>query len=522
MSDPERLKTVADISRVHARERPDAIALDFNDQTTTYGQLDGYANRVAQGLIALGQKPGARIGYLGKNNHRYFEVLLGAFKARNVVVGVNWRLAAPEIAYVLNDAGCEVLFVGKGYYDIAEKILPDCPKLKAVIAIDGGHAKWPAYEDWRNGQSATDPMLPIADDDDVIQLYTSGTTGHPKGVQLTNANYMAVVESATKMGLATYTPEDTVLVAMPLFHVAGVNIGLLTLAHGARGIVLGDIDPGEILRLIEKKRITFAFLVPAVILFLIQHARAGETDFSSLNNISYGASPITDTVLLKAKEMMGCDFLQVYGLTETTGGGTYLPPEDHDPARGKLRSCGKPAPGYELRVVGGGGKALGPREVGEIQIRAAGIMKGYWNKPGATEKAVSGGWFSTGDAGYFDEDGYLYIHDRVKDMIVSGGENVYPAEVENAIASHPDVADVAVIGVPDERWGEAVKAVVVTKPGTNPDAKAIIAYARERIAGYKLPKSVDFIEALPRNPTGKILRRELRKPYWEGRERQVN
>jgi acyl-CoA synthetase (AMP-forming)/AMP-acid ligase II len=259
-----------------------------------------------------------------------------------------------------------------------------------------------------------------------------------------------------------------------------------------------------------------------VILFLTQQPNARQTDFSSLKIISYGASPIAQDLLLTAKEIMGCDFLQVYGLTETTGGATVLRPEEHDPALGKLRSCGKPAPGHEIRVVDNSGRSLPPREVGEIVIRAPNVMKGYWNRQEATGKAIVDEWFYTGDAGYFDEDGYLYIHDRVKDMIVSGGENIYPAEVENAIFGHPSVADVAVIGVPDPKWGEAVKAVVVPKPGTKPDEAGIIAWARERIAGYKLPKSVDFIEALPRNPTGKILRRELRKPYWEGRDRQVN
>ncbi|MDE2351201.1 MAG: long-chain-fatty-acid--CoA ligase [Alphaproteobacteria bacterium] len=516
------LKSVADISRLQAAERPDAVALDFKGRITTYGEIDERASRVAQGLIALGQQPGARIGYLGMNCDRYFEVLLGAFKAKAVIVGVNWRLAPPEIAYVLNDAGCEVLFVGRECYDIVAQLRADCPKLKTVIAIDGGHESWPAYESWREAQSPADPMLPVADDDDVIQLYTSGTTGHPKGVQLTNANYLAIFDSATRLGLATYTPDDAVLIAMPFFHVAGVNIGLLSLVHGARGVVLGEIDPTEILRLIEAKRIAYAFLVPAVILFLTQHPRARDTDFSSLKNISYGASPISESVLGTARNLMGCDFVQVYGLTETTGGGTYLPPEDHDPARGKLRACGLPAPGFEVRVVDAQDRPLAPREVGKIVIRANGVMKGYWHRADATKKAVAGGWFHTGDAGYFDEDGYLYIHDRLKDMIVTGGENVYPAEVENAIFGHPGVADVAVIGVPDSRWGEAVKAVVVKKPGAEVSAADLIAHARGRIAGYKLPKSVDFVDALPRNPTGKVLRRELRQPYWEGRERQVN
>ncbi len=522
MFDFSKLKSVADISRIHAAERPDAVALDFRDRTTTYRELDERTNRVAQGLIGLGQKPGARVGYLGKNCDRYFEVLLGAFKARAVVVGVNWRLAPPEIAYVLNDAGCEVLFVGKEYYATVEKILPDCPGLKTVIAMDRGHASWPEYDAWRDARNPDDPMLPVAPDDDVIQLYTSGTTGHPKGVQITSANYLAIFECLGGVPIGKYEPDDVVLIAMPLFHVAGVNLGLLTLAQGAHGIVLGETDPAEILRLIRTKKITYAFLVPALILFVLQHPEAATTDFSSLKNISYGASPISDEVLLRARSVFGCEFLQVYGLTETTGAGTLLAHDDHDPARGKLRSCGKPAPGHQLRVVDGDGRPLPAGQVGEIQIKAPSVMKGYWNKDEATRKAISDGWFATGDAGFFDQDGYLYIHDRVKDMIVSGGENIYPAEVENAIMGHPAVGDVAVIGVPDTRWGEAVKAIVVKKPGLEAEPADIIAWARERIAGYKLPKSVDFIEALPRNPSGKVLRKDLRAPYWEGRDRQVN
>ncbi|MDE2353047.1 MAG: AMP-binding protein, partial [Alphaproteobacteria bacterium] len=210
MSALAEVRSVADIPRVQARLRPDAVALDFHDRLTTYGELDERASRVAQGLIALGQQPDARIGYLGKNCDRYFEVLLGAFKAKGVIVGVNWRLAPPEIAYVLNDAGCEVLFVGKDYYGAVEGLCAACPQLKTVIAIDGGHQSWPAYERWRDAHPATDPLLPSADDDDVIQLYTSGTTGHPKGVQLTNANYLAIIDSATRLGLATYTPDDAV------------------------------------------------------------------------------------------------------------------------------------------------------------------------------------------------------------------------------------------------------------------------------------------------------------------------
>jgi acyl-CoA synthetase (AMP-forming)/AMP-acid ligase II len=255
---------------------------------------------------------------------------------------------------------------------------------------------------------------------------------------------------------------------------------------------------------------------------MLQHPKCATTDFSSVRRLSYGASPIAEDLLRKAQEIFQCPFIQLYGLTETTGAGTYLPAAAHDPAQAKLRSCGIPFPGIEIRIIDERGAPLGVGAVGEIVIKSQVIMKGYWNKPEATAKAIVDDWFHTGDAGYFDDEGYLYIHDRLKDMIVSGGENIYPAEVENAVFGHPAVADVAVIGVPDEKWGETVKAVVVLKPGTQVSAQELIEYARSRIAGYKIPRSVDFIAALPRNPSGKILRRELREPYWAGKTRRVN
>ncbi len=237
----------------------------------------------------------------------------------------------------------------------------------------------------------------------------------------------------------------------------------------------------------------------------------------------YGASPIAEDVLLRAQDTFKrAGFVQLYGLTETSGGATHLPPEAHDPAKGKLRSCGIPNPGMDIRVVDDKGEDVPTGEVGEIVIKGGSIMKGYWNRPEATTDSIRDGWFYSGDAGFFDKDGYLFIHDRVKDMIVSGGENIYPAEVENALFGHPAIADAAVVGVPHEKWGEAVKAIVVLKPGEQATPDEIIAFAKTRIASYKVPKSVDFIEALPRNPSGKILRRELRAPYWEGRERMVN
>jgi acyl-CoA synthetase (AMP-forming)/AMP-acid ligase II len=518
------LKSMGDLTRQQAKLRPNEIALVFEGRETTFAQLDKYASQVANGLIAEGVKPQGRVGYMGKNSDIYFEMTMGSYKANAVVVGVNWRLAGPEVEYVVNDAHCEVLFVTSEFYGLIEKCLPNMKSVRKLIAIDGGHASWESFAAWRDRQKTDDPNLAVKMDDTAIQLYTSGTTGHPKGVELTNANYFGVFEALSNdpnSGL-NWNAGDVTMVCMPVFHVAGVNIGVLSIAQGCKGVVLKDIDPTKILQLIEQYKINHAFFVPAVILFLTQHPLAKTTNFKSLQNISYGASPIAEDLLVKAKDVFGCKFSQLFGLTETSGAGTWLAPEDHDPAKKKLRSCGKPLPGLQLRIVDGAGKDVPVGDVGEIILKGPTIMKGYWNKPEATAKSIVNGWFYTGDAGYLDKDGFVFIHDRVKDMIVSGGENIYPAEVENAVFGHPAVADVAVIGVPDEKWGEAVKAMVVLKPGAEATSADIIGWARDRIAGYKLPKSVDFIQALPRNPSGKILRRELREPFWKGRERRVN
>lgn len=523
MYDFDGLDVLADIPRQQASRRAGAIAMVFRERTTTFGDLDRRSSRVANGLIALGQPPQQRVGYFGKNSDRYFEVMLGALKANTAIVGVNWRLAAPEISYVLNDAGCEVLFADAEFAPLIEKIGMECPRLRHRIVVEGERDGWSSYPAWRDTQSDDDPCLPIAPEDDAIQLYTSGTTGHPKGVQLTNANYLAFFRAAQEARWGDFAAGEANLVVMPNFHVAGTNMGIATLAQGATAIIQREVDPAEILQLIAHHRIKSAFLVPAVIGMLVQHPKIGEADISSLRSIFYGASPIAEALLAQAQTVFtGCGFTQLYGLTETVGAATALQPADHVAEKGLLRSCGKPYPGIEVKTVDGSGRATKAGEVGEIVIRGGVVMKGYWNKSEATAAAVRNGWFYTGDAGYFDADGYLYIHDRIKDMIVSGAENIYPAEVENALFGHPAVADVAVIGVPDEKWGEAVKAIIVLRPGEATTAADVIAFARTRIAGYKVPKSVDFVAALPRNPSGKVLRRELREPYWAGKERRVN
>jgi len=511
---------MADPIRHHARVRGEKTALIFEDRATSYAELDERSSRVANGLIAEGVGHAGRVSVLAKNIDVFFEIYYGSTKAGAVLVPVNSRLAAPEVAYVLNDAGAEVLFVSSEFYDLIKNIAGNIPTVKRIIALNDDHPDWSAYSAWRDQQSPDDPARERDTTDTSIQVYSSGTTGHPKGVELSHANFLFMLPKVLQ-DWGTWDENDVSMVAMPLFHVAGCQWGFVAFYVGGTNVLMADVDPPAILKAIEAHRITQTIFVPAVILFLLQTPGCAETDFSSVKQVVYGASPIPLPVLKQAVETFGCGFAQVYGLTETTGAVTYLPPEDHDGGE-RMKSCGKPMRTAHIRVVDENGDDCAPGQVGEIVVGGGQVMKGYWNLPEATAQAIRGDWFHSGDAGYFDEDGYLYIYDRVKDMIVSGGENVYPAEVESALAAHPAIADVAVIGVPDDRWGEAVKAVVVAKPGETVSADDVIGFAHQQIAGYKCPKSVDFIDALPRNPSGKILKRELRKPYWEGQERQVH
>jgi acyl-CoA synthetase (AMP-forming)/AMP-acid ligase II len=516
------IEVLGDILAHHAGERPDKPALVFEGRTTTYAGLLAHSNQVGRALAAVGCGKGTRVAQIGRNSDVFHEMLFGAALVGSVLVAVNWRLAPPEIAYIINDAKAEVIFVGREYCETIEKLLPELPTIRHVVAIDGGHPAWPAFEAWRDAQADGPLSKAVAPADVALQMYTSGTTGHPKGAMLTHANFVTALSAGVEH-IAGWSVDDMNLVVMPQFHIAGAGWGVFGLFVGASNVVMRDVDPGAILALIQQHKITRVFMVPAVILFCLQHPNCAKTDFSSLQVIAYGASPIPLPLLQQAVKVFRCDFVQVYGLTETTGAVTQLPAEDHSAdGNPRMASCGKPYGDVELKIVDTDGNALKPREIGEICCRTRQNMAGYWNQPEASARAIRGEWFHTGDAGYLDEDGYLYIYDRVKDMVVSGGENIYPAEVESALFGFEGVADVAVIGVPDEKWGEAVKAIVVKKPGATFTADDLIAYARTRIAGYKVPKSVDFAEALPRNPSGKILKRELRAPYWEGRERQVH
>jgi acyl-CoA synthetase (AMP-forming)/AMP-acid ligase II len=365
-------------------------------------------------------------------------------------------------------------------------------------------------------------MLPADPEEVCVQLYTSGTTGRPKGAQLTHRAFVVQRAADEKAGeWNSWNERDVIMIPMPVFHVGGTGWGFQGFYNGATQVILGQADPGQIIDTIQKHRVTKVFVVPAVLQFMLQHEKAKTADFSHVRVVLYGASPIPEEVLVKALDTFKCPFVQLYGMTETAGSVTYLPPDVHVPGSPKLKSCGLPFDGVEINIVDGDGNVQPPGEVGEIVVKSPAIMKGYWNLPEATAEAVRDGWYYSGDAGYKDEDGFIYVYDRVKDMIVSGGENIYPAEVESALFKHPAVADAAVIGVPSERWGEEVKAVVVKEKGDHLTEQELIDFVRTQIAGYKTPKSVDFVDSLPRNPSGKLLKKDLRAPYWEGRGRQV-
>ena len=517
----ETVWKMADVVSEQARSRGASPALIFEERITTYRELDQHASQIANGLIAVAVHRHSRVAVLDLNSDRYFEVLFGTARAGGVLVGINSRLAAPEVAYILADAGAEVLFVGQEHYHLIEQIESSLHGVRLIVALHGGHARWPDYQAWRQAQSDRDPRVASDVDDDFIQVYTSGTTGNPKGVCHTYRTWSAFTRVSRQEAWGAYSPQTVTLACMPQFHVAGFNTTCLTLLAGGRSVIARKADVEQILRLLSHWGVTDTLLVPTLIQAIISHPAAATADLSRLRTILYGAAPIAPDLLDRARQLFRCGFVHMYGLTENLGGATYLSDDMHRPELGKLRSTGRAHDGLELRIVDPDGNAVAPGVVGEILLRSPWNMRGYWRNPAATAEALRDGWLRTGDAGYVDSDGYLYIHDRVKDMIVTGGENVYPAEVEHALFGHPAIAEVAVIGVPDDRWGEAVKALIVLKPGVTLDRESILSFARARIAGYKLPKSIDVVTQLPRNASGKLLRRVLREPFWRAHARQV-
>lgn len=508
-------RSLGDVVRERGGAEREKTALIFEDRSLSYAELDRRSNQVANLLIAQGIGIGDRVAILSKNNVCYLDILFGTAKAGGVLVPLNWRLAPTEIGYIIGDSDPALLFVERGLEALVPAEASDGRQL--IAFSDRGTCD---YDADLETISDADQMVDVGADDIAMLIYTSGTTGHPKGAMILHRNFVRHCETdAPEVPYWTgVSREEICLVVLPLFHVGGLELVLRPLFSGATVILHREVDLGMILTDIERYRVTMTGLVPTALQMMLSHPQATSTDFSSLNKFLYGAAPITIGLLKEGLERMGCDFVQSYGMTEANGVFVMLSPADHaDRDAPRLRSAGKPTFDAEVRIVDlETRKDVNTGEVGEIMMRGSSVMKGDWNRPEATAEAIDGdGWLASGDAGYRDADGFIYVCDRVKDMIVSGGENIYPAEVESAIYGHPAVAEVAVIGVPDPRWGETVKAVVVPRAGETIDPDAIVAWARGRIAHYKAPRSVATIDALPKNAAGKILRRQVRALFTD-------
>ena len=497
--------TMANLVRGFASSTPDRPAATMAGRTVTFAELDARSSQVANALLAEGVGAGDRVAVLDKNSVEYYEMIFGAAKAGAVLVGVNFRLARAEVDVILADCGATVVLVG-------EEFLPLVPSAAGHRVIVFG----PDYEAWLGAQSTEDPGLGTDPEAVVLQLYSSGTTGLPKGAMLSSAN----LSFTPIMGAEFYdaTSASVNLLTSPLFHIGGTGYGLTTMGQGGHTVIMRDFDAVEMLALIERYRVTNAFLVPTTIKMLLDALDEHPTDLSSLHLIAYGGAPMSEALLLRAITGLQCSFLAVYGMTETAGSVLCLPAADHDPGGPRaslLGSIGKPMPWHEVEVHDPLTGTQCPAGVdGEIWVRSGQNMVGYWRQPELTAATMSAdGWLRTGDAAMCDEDGYIFMRDRLKDMIISGGENIYPVEVEMVLAQHPGVAEVVVIGFPHERWGEAVMALVVPKPDAGLSQDELIEFCRLGLARYKCPRSVEFVEALPKNASGKVLKRVLREQY---------
>ncbi len=509
-----------------AREHPERTFSEQGERKLSYGAAQALSNRLARALLRAGVGRGDRFAYLARNNLEYVVFFFAASRIGAVPVPLNYRLAPAEIAYIVADAAARLVVARGEYVGLVEGIREDLPEARTFVAQDApAPAGWLAFEEFAGAEPDTSPEARVGPDDDLYQMYTSGTTGRPKGAVLTQR---AVISQFTQQFVSVEVQHrDRVLVVAPLYHAAAAVTALGTCLGGGTLVIHEDFSPADVVRALSEERIARTTLVPAMIQACLAFVPdVADRSYDDLRLIVYGASPIAAETLRRAMEVFRCDFAQGYGMTETTAQLTLLTPEDHRRAlRDRpelLLSAGRPLPATEIRIVDEEGREPPPGEIGEVVARGPQLMRGYWKLPEATEEAFRGGWLHTGDAGRLDAEGYLTLEDRIKDMIVSGGENVYPREVENVLFEHPAVADVAVIGVPDERWGETVKAIVVLRPGASATEEELIEFCRGRLAGYKRPRSVDFVDALPRNPSGKVLKKVLREKYWAGRGRRVS
>lgn len=504
--------------------RPDAIAYAQGDRRLTFQDVERASNQIANALAAMGVVQGDRVAALTRHHLDCMLLLLAACKLGAVCMPVNWRLTVAELEYIVDNGQASFLLVDA---DLAASALQArLPRLKQLVCTEQAGEGLPGFEDWYSRFGTDFTPVQAETSDAALQLYSSGTTGLPKGVVLSHQGLLAVAQAIETDW--EFDHRHVMGNPLPVFHVAGICVLVATLYTGARTEAYSSFDPAAYLQSFAAQGITHTLLVPAMIQFMLQNPAARTADYRNLRLMAYAGSPISEVVLQQAAEVFQCKLVQAYGLTEVSGVATFLSWADHQAGvPGLLRSAGRPVGGARLRIVDPTNlKDLPEGEVGEIWIESIRNLKEYWRNPEATAAAfpegrnANGGWFRSGDGGYL-KNGYLYITDRIKDMVLSGGENIYPAEVENVLMRHPDIADGAVIGVPNAVWGEAVKACVVLRPGAQSSEHDIIAFMRANLAHYKCPKSVDFLDALPRNPSGKILKRMLREPYWQGQARAI-
>ncbi|MET7855048.1 fatty acid--CoA ligase [Streptomyces avermitilis] len=510
--------TLTHTSRAHAGSRPHHAAIVCEGRITTYGKLHRESNRAAHALRVSGVQRGDRVAYLGRESENYYLVILACAKAGAVLVPVNWRLTPDEVDHILRDSGATLVFVDDEFWATATKVRPHLPEFHTMIRIDGTDAEGePArgagLPAWYADQPDADLEPGTGPDDAVVQIYTSGTTGLPKGAVLAHRSFFTLPQAMRDHDVAwiDWLPDDVALISLPGFGIAGIGWFMHTFNAGGTSVIMPQFDPQEAVRLIRTHRVTTTFAAPAMLQMMAGERTAGPDAFVSLRKICYGAAPMSETLLKQCLETFDCEFAQIYASTETGSVAVCLPPEAHHPGSTVLESVGKPCPGNEVKVVGPDGAELPPGAIGQICVRAPSRMLGYWNLPEATGRTLVGEWLHMGDAGYLDEDGYIYLCDRMNDTIIVAGQNIYPAEVEKALAAHPAVADSAVVGLPDPRWGEAVHAAVVLRPGAQATPRELLLSLRGHLADYKIPGAYHFVDTLPRNPSGKILRRAVRE-----------